>query len=170
MIIGYKAMVNVDGWDFFLALVIYVGLAFIRGFVFIVLFPLLSKFGYGVTRQDATVAWWGGLRGSVGLALALNIFKEIYSLEKAGAYVPKANEGMQFEILFHMSMVVLLTVCVNATTMESLVAYLGMDELGPEKKATLHFASSHIRSEAIKKLEVLKRDRFLCDADWNIVR
>ena len=33
--------------------------------------PLLSRIGYGLTWRNSTVMIWGGLRGAVGLTLAL---------------------------------------------------------------------------------------------------
>lgn len=35
------------------------------------LFPILKRVGYTVTWKDVVVITWGGLRGAVGLALAL---------------------------------------------------------------------------------------------------
>ncbi len=35
------------------------------------LFPILTRVGYSMTWKDMVVISWGGLRGAVGLALAL---------------------------------------------------------------------------------------------------
>jgi sodium/hydrogen exchanger 10/11 len=48
-----------------------------RGLMIFILYPLLQRIGYGLDWQNATVMSWGGLRGAVGLALAL-----VVSLEK----------------------------------------------------------------------------------------
>jgi NhaP-type Na+/H+ or K+/H+ antiporter len=52
---------------------IYPIVLFSRGLAIFVAFPLLKRMGTGATWQDAVIMWWGGLRGSVGLALALVI-------------------------------------------------------------------------------------------------
>ena len=39
-------------------------------------FPLLSRIGYGLSWQSALVIIWGGLRGAVGLSLALIIYQD----------------------------------------------------------------------------------------------
>ena len=39
-------------------------------------FPLLSRIGYGLSWQSALVIVWGGLRGAVGLSLALIIYQD----------------------------------------------------------------------------------------------
>ena len=36
--------------------------------------PILMRIGYGLTWQSAVVVCWGGLRGAVGLALALQVY------------------------------------------------------------------------------------------------
>lgn len=36
--------------------------------------PILMRIGYGLQWQNAVVAAWGGLRGAVGLALALQVY------------------------------------------------------------------------------------------------
>lgn len=35
--------------------------------------PVLSHIGYGLSWQNAVILCWGGLRGAVGLALALQV-------------------------------------------------------------------------------------------------
>ena len=100
IIIGYKAMVQVTILDFVFSLLIYVFLAIIRATVFITLMPLLQRFGYGLNRKDAIVAWWGGLRGSVGLALALNVFNQVQALQ-----LPPEKDAIRYKILREVSQV-----------------------------------------------------------------
>ena len=49
----------------------------IRGVVVFSLLPILSRLGYGMSVPDAVVATWGGLRGAVGIALALVMEHEL---------------------------------------------------------------------------------------------
>ena len=35
--------------------------------------PVLAHIGYGLSWQNAVILCWGGLRGAVGLALALQV-------------------------------------------------------------------------------------------------
>lgn len=44
-----------------------------RGLVIGALSPVLQHTGYGFSWQEGTVMCWGGLRGAVGLALALQV-------------------------------------------------------------------------------------------------
>ena len=50
----------------------------IRLVVIILLYPILRRTGYGINWKTALVMLWGGLRGAVGLALALGIIHHRY--------------------------------------------------------------------------------------------
>ena len=56
-----------------LQVLIYPIILFARGAAIALFYPLLSRMGTGCTWKEAVVMWWGGLRGSVGLALALSV-------------------------------------------------------------------------------------------------
>lgn len=49
-------------------------LTFFRGLVMMTFSPILMRIGYGLSWQNAVVTAWGGLRGAVGLALALQVY------------------------------------------------------------------------------------------------
>jgi len=59
-------------------LAIYPIILLARGTAIAICFPLISRLGTGCTWQEAVIMWWGGLRGSVGLALALTIMHTQY--------------------------------------------------------------------------------------------
>ena len=63
------------GWQI---IMIYPIVLFARGLAIVVFYPLLRRTGTGCTWQEAVVIWWGGLRGSVGLALALVVSHTAY--------------------------------------------------------------------------------------------
>jgi sodium/hydrogen exchanger 10/11 len=44
-----------------------------RGLVIAILSPILRNTGYGMTWKEGIVMTWGGLRGAVSLALALQV-------------------------------------------------------------------------------------------------
>lgn len=59
----------------------------------IILSPLLSRLGYGMEWKDILVTCWGGLRGAVGLSLALELNENpnLCDQDKLG---PKVREGL----------------------------------------------------------------------------
>lgn len=56
----------------------------------LVLSPCLSRMGYGMTWQIMTVMMWGGLRGAVGICLALEIYTN-YRICKMSDIGPKVS-------------------------------------------------------------------------------
>merc|ERR1719253_2315391 len=57
--------------DYTWLLVLYLSIVLIRGVIVLVLLPLLRISGPALTWQEALVCTWSGLRGAVGLALAI---------------------------------------------------------------------------------------------------
>lgn len=45
----------------------------LRATVLMMAGPVLARIGYGLSWQNAVILCWGGLRGAVGLALALQV-------------------------------------------------------------------------------------------------
>ncbi|PIK43588.1 sperm-specific sodium proton exchanger [Apostichopus japonicus] len=122
-----KALANVDAIDWFYVIALYVGINTIRFFVIAMFSPILRKLGYGLSWRNAVVLTWGGLRGAVGLAMALIVVqtKEI-NFATIGS-----------KVLFHTSGIVVLTLLVNATTIKSLLSILGMSDISIPKRLAM---------------------------------
>lgn len=48
---------------------------FSRFIMLILLYPILARIGYGLTWQNLIIMMWGGLRGAVGVCLALEVYR-----------------------------------------------------------------------------------------------
>ena len=81
LIMGMKSNWNRPK-EFLWSLVLYVILHIARGAAILILSPALRRSAYGLPWNEAVVLWWGGLRGSVGLALALVVFGTIGAIEE----------------------------------------------------------------------------------------
>ena len=110
--------------DLLWALLTYVGCIAVRGLVVLILFPFLRRLGYGMPASDGLVVAWGGLHGSVGLALAMSMD---HSLRGAG----RDAEGKQ--VLLHVAMVAVLTLTVNAPSMAPLLRSVGLTSSSEEQ-------------------------------------
>jgi NhaP-type Na+/H+ or K+/H+ antiporter len=128
---------DIDGIDILNLLLIYLFLVLIRGTLIFSSRPVLKQLSpdkQPVTWQDATLMTWGGLRGAVGLCLAL-------AVERDGAPdivtgLPNLEKKETGRLLFFVSGIALLTTMVNATTAPSLVNKLGITAL-PQARQTL---------------------------------
>ncbi|XP_060556352.1 sodium/hydrogen exchanger 10-like isoform X2 [Ruditapes philippinarum] len=159
IVISEKAIFEIHGIDWFYMFSLYFGCFVIRGFVIALFSPILKHTGYGLTWREGTVMTWGGLRGAVGLALALQV-----------AHHDRIDqETVGNRVLIHVSGVVFLTLLVNATTIYGLLEVLGMSDLSPAKRMAMANALRHLQDLREKTLNMLKTDRFLADAEWETV-
>jgi NhaP-type Na+/H+ or K+/H+ antiporter len=62
-------------------LILFVCAILIRGLMFLVLYLPLKWTGYGMNYEKAMIATWGGLRGALGIALALMVQRDPAILE-----------------------------------------------------------------------------------------
>merc|ERR1719199_1623743 len=103
--------------DYGYLLFLYAGVTVIRYAMLVLFYPLLANMGFGTNWRDCVVMGWGGLRGAVGLALALVVARDMDIEKEVGIL-----------ILFHVSGIAALTLFVNACTCKPLVEALGLTE------------------------------------------
>ncbi|XP_057290115.1 sodium/hydrogen exchanger 10-like [Hydractinia symbiolongicarpus] len=148
-----RAFDVIESLDWLYIIVDYFGIIVIRAIVIILFSPFLTRLGYGLPWKDAVVMIWGGLRGAVGLALALQVALD--------------HETVGNKILIHTAGIVLLTLLINATTIRHLLKLLGMSEISESKKASMNNAVKRLDQGQQQSFAMLKTDRFLADADWS---
>jgi len=122
LVIGYKvdhALGVINGMDFIWLLVNYVGMNVIRYIMVGLFFPFMKCLGYGLTWREAFIISYGGLRGAVGLSLALIVY-----LEEWGS--SEIDEKYGIQVLFHVGGIAVLTMIVNGTTSSWWLRQLGM--------------------------------------------
>lgn len=81
----------------------------------LLLYPILTRCGYGLSRREMIVLIYGGLRGAVGLALAL-----IVTLDH------KLETRFRDLTLFYASGMAVMTIIINGLTSGKIVNALGM--------------------------------------------
>ncbi|KAJ1435051.1 Sodium/hydrogen exchanger family-domain-containing protein [Ochromonadaceae sp. CCMP2298] len=147
MIIGHRTFLYVSAQDWFIMIFFYVFLQIFRFFVIGVLFPLISNLGNKCTKAEGIFIAWGGLRGALGMALALIAYRE-------------GPEDMQEEtsrLLFYVGGIAALTLIINAPT-SSWVLYrlkLTGGEDSPEKKLVMACIGKKMRKCAREGLREL---------------
>lgn len=152
---------NFTGEDFLLLGIFYVGLHIIRGIMIIMFYPFMKRIGYGMDKKEATVLWYGALRGAIGLALALVV------LNVDDKYI---SPEIKNEFFFITAGIVSLTLLINATTIKFIVNALGLTKLAPAKQMMIVSANQYLRTSAENQIEKLKKDRFINNADWKSVK
>jgi len=156
LIIGSKRAVlgESDLFDYCCLALIYFILHVARLTVFVLLRPAMDRLGYGVSFQDCAISVWGGLRGALGLALALVVYGD-----RCGARTTDCiNPQIADKFLFHTAGIVVLTLCVNSMTIQSLVETLGMDKVPISKEHIFGIAMQKFRAVGNHEVRVLKQD------------
>lgn len=106
---------SISAKDFGYSIILYIMIHIGRMLTVVILHPLMKCTGVYLTWKDCIILVWSGLRGSMSLILVL-----IVSLDKQIDLVTRNR------FLFHVSMIVLLTLVINGTSSKFLVKLLGL--------------------------------------------
>ncbi|MEA2106981.1 MAG: cation:proton antiporter [Bacteroidota bacterium] len=144
--------------DFIILIILYIGIHIVRAIVIALFFPVMKIAGYGLTKKNAYVLWWGALRGAIALALALIVASE-----------SKIDSNIRDQFLFYTAGIVTMTLLINATTIRLLLNTLGLTKIPPAKEKMILNARHFLRQASEKSVDKLKSDRFLSRANWQNV-
>ena len=147
---------GIGGLDYILVVGTYVGLHVIRFFIFLLCWPLLRVIGYGMDFKQLILCSYTGLRGALGMCLAL--------LVAADDKIPKYSKDI---ILLNVLGVALLTLIINATTTGTLVNYLGLSKERDIRQNMLVSMSYQLDKNMQERIEVLKTKQHFEEVDWN---
>lgn len=147
IIIGEKCQVEheLENKDLLLVWVSYFMLHIIRFVSILIFLPCMRKMGYGMTFKQVILCSYAGLRGAVGISLALMVFGE-----------KKLSAHTRDVILLHVLGVALLTLLINAPTTGFLVKKLGLNSQSDIKKSMLLQVSQQLDSMENKQIAHLR--------------
>merc|ERR1740115_661786 len=117
-------MVYIAAIDYLHLIVIYIACTLIRAGLLFSARPILTMLGKDnqeVTLADCAVMTWGGLRGAVGLALAIQV--RINQAENDNG-VKQISDMDGKRVLFYVGGIAAMTLCINAVTCPALVRKL----------------------------------------------
>ena len=139
-------------------ILIYIALNFIRFAMIMLLYPVMKRLGYGLTKRESVILTWGGLRGALAMTLALMV-----------SYTPAIPEDIRSQVLFFTAGIVTLTLCINATTMRALLNRLGLTHVPSARTMLAYRIEKSIHDNSEKYLEGLKKRDALEGANWHKV-
>ncbi|ODM98799.1 Sodium/hydrogen exchanger 8 [Orchesella cincta] len=160
ILISEVALVGVTKTDVWYLIGLYFQLTVIRLAMLTLLSPLLSRLGYGMEWKDILVTAFGGLRGAVGLCLALEINENPNLCDK---------DKLGPKILFHTSGIVFLTLVFNATTTKKLMDVLSMTKITLGSASDMENAYYLLMKTRKTAISAFKSDRFLVGSVWTVV-
>jgi hypothetical protein len=149
---------SISAKDFGFSIVLYIMIHIGRILTIVILYPLIKCTGVYLSWKDCIILAWSGLRGSMSLILVL-----IVSLDT------KIDLVTRDRFLFHVSMIVLLTLIINGTSSKFLVKLLGLHHGTKESEKVLLQALEHMRRQTSWKLSKMKQDEKFSDVDWKML-
>lgn len=157
VIIATKVNVNLE--SLLIVFGIYIALNVIRYIMIVMLYPIIKHCGYGLSKRESIILGWGGLRGALGMSLALMVH-----------YTTSIPEDIRDSILLFTAGVVTLTLCINATTSKWLLNKLKLVKSdSPARNRIDNKIQSNIRQQDMACIESLKNEEALQGANWNYV-
>lgn len=138
---------------------IFVAMVATRAVVVASLFPLLTRMGYGLTWREAAIVVYGGLRGAVGVALAL--------LVEEDERVPRTTRT---RVAFHVAGVVSLSLLLNGTTTGWVYRRLQPYPPNRYRRRMLKQAMGLLQHHLEEFVGLLCQDWFFRDSQWDLVR
>jgi len=151
--------INSTDWGWAVALWLF--LIAIRAAMVVLFYPLLRLGQYGINWKDGIVLSWSGLRGAVGLTLALIIY---YSDDVL-------DTEYRERFFFFMSFIAFISLVIQGSTTSMLLKVLGYLNLTPAmKSAMVHAAGAVDRLGAAKIAAAKKAPSLLGDAAWKKVK
>lgn len=135
--------------------------------------PLTSNLGIGQSWREAVFMSWGGLRGAVGIALALLLSAETikYSASNTITEEQKVQNQLFVDKLFGMvGGTAFLTLVINAPTCAPLLKILGLITPTEARKQVVKNYEQHMRHNTLIEYMRLLADRTFAGVDYGIVR
>lgn len=111
---GFQVIYKFKTIDYYSVVAFYFVMMLIRAALVLASFPMLKVLGTGTNVKDATFMVWAGLRGAVGLSLALLV------LQSGG------DQRVGLQVVFTVSGLAFLTLIINGMTCGPLLDYMGM--------------------------------------------
>ncbi|MCS6808051.1 MAG: cation:proton antiporter [Bacteroidota bacterium] len=139
--------------------VLYIVIHVVRAVMLGLSYPIMKRFGYGITIKDAVILWWGALRGALGLCLCLVVMQE-----------SSIARVVQQQMMFYVAGIVFLTLTINATTIKWVIEWLGLTKISNARRAMLGNAMQELRKELERIIVRYKYKNAGRGVRWSAVR
>lgn len=116
LVIGYHVLQVVSAIDWLYLIILYVLLMLVRSVTLFLLFPFIKSIGHRCTINEAIFMSWAGLRGALGMALALLVRNNS----------PDDISTETSRLFFFVGGIAALTLVINAPTSKTLLFSLGL--------------------------------------------
>ena len=175
--VEHDARYTEKGHEIGFGILLYFFLLLIRVFVVLVCAPIIRYSGYGLQARVCSrkrffkymfILSWGGLRGAVGLVLAMIVAQDTHLAETLKDRDPVFSQ----RVILFTGIVVFLTTLINAASLEQVIKVLGLTKTS-QTEEQLKRSAKRFLVRKHKGIEVKLRNRQkypdLASVDWGAV-
>lgn len=150
-----------SGVDWGYLLLLYLLLHVIRAALFVAVYPITSRIGLKTNWRETVFQIYGGLRGSVGIALALYLHDEIIEYARDDGYDMVTEEEDVSQVYFMVGGIAFLTLLINGATAGPILKELGLGDTTTIRKKIIEVQKVHLREAALAScVKLLTQERF----------
>jgi hypothetical protein len=147
---------NISGVDIGYLFILYISLNIFRGILVGFLYLLFRKIGYGLSKIDAIILSFSGLRGEITLLLSLIVKLEF-----------ELPEEIKDKICFYSFGIVILTILVNSSIVKFITNKYILNDKQEEllDEQILHI-EDHLSNLSEELIYEMKQNEFFLKANW----
>lgn len=143
--------------------VLYVLLHVIRALLFAAAYPITVRIGLKTNRQETLFQVYGGLRGAVGIALAIALDNELLKYTEDERYRDVVNLHQEniARVYSMVGGIAFMTLFINGTTAGPLLKWLGLADSTETREKIIEAYRIHMRATVIDSfVTVLTHEKF----------
>mmetsp|Transcript_11154 Transcript_11154/g.19589 ORF Transcript_11154/g.19589 Transcript_11154/m.19589 type:complete len:998 (+) Transcript_11154:30-3023(+) len=162
-----------NGLDWGYLLLLFILITIIRFFLVFAFYPITSRIGIGTSWREAVFMSYSGLRGAVGIALALSLHSEVVHITSADDVSDEKRiifREFTAKLFGMVGGIALLTLVINGPTCGPLLNRLGLvTPTETRKKVTENYRQHAIQYTLREYVALLTETRFQ-DVDFTVVK
>ena len=163
-------IMQMNGVDWLYLLVLYGLVVAIRFALVFAFYPITTRMGIGQSLKEAIFMSYGGLRGAVGISLALLLSAEVYKYTESDSQTSSQYREFVEKLFGLTGGVSFLTLVINGPTSGPILKRLGLVTPTETRKSVVSNYEQHMKEAVLLSyLSLLEQKRF-ADVDFGIVR